>query len=113
MTLLTPLATPYRWGILSCRFLMGCGEGVNFPCVFNLFSHWIPKEEQSFLVSIAQTGAYCGSIFSMLLVPPIESLLDLESCFLHIWHRWSFVVSSIPYIWFFHSSKVCRKIWNR
>ena len=60
---------------------MGVGEGVNFPCVFNLFSRWFPKEEENELASIAETGVYWGIVTAMLLVPVIEHHVNWESVF--------------------------------
>jgi ACS family sodium-dependent inorganic phosphate cotransporter len=61
--------------------MMGVGEGVNFPCVFNLFSRWFPKEEENELASIAETGVYWGIVTAMLLVPVIEHHVNWESVF--------------------------------
>lgn len=44
------------------RIIVGLAQGVLFPAVGNLLSHWVPKKERAFLGSFAMSGSHVGTI---------------------------------------------------
>ncbi|MFT4563866.1 MAG: ACS family sodium-dependent inorganic phosphate cotransporter, partial [Gammaproteobacteria bacterium] len=56
-TILTPPAAFVSLGILIVtRILMGFGEGMAFPSMYNLYGRWIPAAEKSRIVAVTFSG---------------------------------------------------------
>jgi MFS family permease len=90
-TILTPPSAVLQWAVVLVRFLMGSGEGVNFPAVYALASEWYPEHEEHILVTIAEMGVYLGIVVAMVFVPVIEQMLGWEEVF--------YIFGSFGFIW--------------
>ena len=60
LTLFIPLCAPSVPALISLRALMGFFEACTFPAVNVMFSAWLPAKERSFLITVANSGAYMG-----------------------------------------------------
>ena len=71
-TMLTP---PAAWlgltMLLICRVLMGMGEAVTFPSIISLYTRWMPLNERSRAVGVANSGIPLGTVFALLVTPII------------------------------------------
>lgn len=71
-TILTPPAAFVSLGLLIVtRILMGVGEGMAFPSMYNLYGRWIPAAEKSRTVAITFSGISLGTLAALLLTGPI------------------------------------------
>ncbi|CAG0884828.1 unnamed protein product [Darwinula stevensoni] len=71
-TLLTPLVARISVGLLiTIRILEGLFEGVTYPSIHAVWSHWAPPAERSKLVTIAFSGSYIGTVIAM----PLSGLI--------------------------------------
>ncbi|XP_054719610.1 sialin-like [Uloborus diversus] len=95
-SLLTPAAA--HWGtapFIAVRVLEGLGEGVTFPAINVLISHWSPKLERSRVSTIIFTGSQIGNVIAM----PISGWLS-SSDVLGGWPSVFYVFGTIGCIWF-------------
>lgn len=77
LTLLTPKMAIYGiYSIVTCRILLGLGEGVAFPAAHSLVAKWIPKKERSTAIAIITSFAYSGSPLAALASAPIAASGD-------------------------------------
>jgi MFS family permease len=67
---------------LALRYLLGVGEGVNFPAMNRAMADWMPKEELSRMVSIGLLGVPMAMLSG---APILSHLID------GIGWRWSFI----------------------
>src|ERR1700684_1389421 len=51
------------FGFASCRFLLGIGEGFNWPAASKTVAEWFPSEERSVAVAIFDSGSGRGGAF--------------------------------------------------
>lgn len=66
LTLVTPAVVNMNvYFFLAIRILEGVFEGVTYPCVHAILSKWAPPLERSRLATIAFSGSYVGTVFSM------------------------------------------------
>jgi len=71
-TMLTPPAASLGLGaLLLCRVAMGTGEAVTFPSFYSLYSRWVPLQERSRAIALANSGIPLGTVFALLVTPPI------------------------------------------
>jgi MFS transporter, ACS family, hexuronate transporter len=78
-------------GFATCRFLLGIGEGFNWPGASKTVAEWFPKDERSVAVAIFDSGSSVGGALAALAIPWVALFLG--------W-RWSFVLSgSLGFIW--------------
>ena len=70
MNILTGLASSVI-GFASCRFLLGIGEGFNWPGASKVVAEWFPSEERSLAVAIFDSGSSVGGALAALLIPLI------------------------------------------
>ncbi|XP_037086169.1 sialin-like, partial [Pollicipes pollicipes] len=71
-SLLTPICAHTNFGLLIvCRFVMGLGEAVLYPCYQVVVSNWAPPTEKSRMTVLGTTGNTWGTILGM----PISGLL--------------------------------------
>lgn len=71
-TLLTPLAARHSVGVLVlCRVLMGAGEGLAFPALYDILSRWAPPSERARSFAAVQLGVKAGTVLALALCPPI------------------------------------------
>ncbi|XP_014680972.1 PREDICTED: sialin-like [Priapulus caudatus] len=71
-TLLTPLGARKHWMLLVfLRIVQGLGEGVVFPSMHAVWSHWAPPLERSKLVGFTYAGCQIGNVITL----PLAALL--------------------------------------
>ena len=78
-------------GFAAFRFLLGAGEGLNWPGASKAVAEWFPAEERSLAVAIFDSGSSVGGAVAALCVPLIA---------LAIGWRWAFVFTGcIGFVW--------------
>ncbi|XP_076349732.1 sialin-like isoform X3 [Tachypleus tridentatus] len=96
LSLLTPVASRHSVeALIVLRVLEGLGEGVSFPSLFSLLSHWSPTQERSTLTAITTSGADLGMVVTL----PVSALL-CEYGFDGGWPSVFYVFGSCGVIWF-------------
>uniref|UniRef100_UPI00358F4804 sialin-like isoform X1 n=2 Tax=Myxine glutinosa TaxID=7769 RepID=UPI00358F4804 len=72
LSLVTPIAASFGLPcIFAVRFLQGLGEGVTFPSMHAMWSHWAPPFERSRLMTISYVGTNLGTVVSL----PLSGIL--------------------------------------
>lgn len=80
-------------GFVVFRFMLGIGEGFNWPGASKAVAEWFPSEERSLAVAIFDSGSSVGGALAALVIPWIA--LDFG------W-RWAFAFSGIlGFLWLF------------
>jgi MFS transporter, ACS family, hexuronate transporter len=73
------------------RFMLGVGEGLNWPGASKTVAEWFPREERGLAVAIFDSGSSVGGALAALTIPWIAIALG--------W-RWAFVVAgSLGLVW--------------
>ena len=79
------------FGFASFRFLLGIGEGLNWPGASKAVADWFPREERGLAVAIFDSGSSVGGAVAAVVIPIIALALG--------W-RWAFVFSGgLGFIW--------------
>lgn len=66
-TILTPFAAAISGTVLiAARILLGAGEAVAPPAMFNMMAHWVTSGERSRAVSFVSSGATIGALIALL-----------------------------------------------
>src|ERR1700734_3242720 len=79
------------FGFAAFRFLLGIGEGLNWPGASKAVAEWFPNQERSVAVAIFDSGSSVGGALAALVIPWIALTLG--------W-RWSFVFSGmLGFVW--------------
>lgn len=79
------------FGFAAFRFMLGIGEGFNWPGASKTVAEWFPGEERSFAVAIFDSGSSVGGALAALAIPWIA---------LAVGWRWAFVFSGLlGFIW--------------
>src|SRR5271163_2739507 len=79
------------FGFAAFRFLLGVGEGVNWPGASKTVAEWFPSQERSVAVAIFDSGSSIGGALAALVIPWIAIAFG--------W-RWSFVFSgTLGFVW--------------
>jgi ACS family hexuronate transporter-like MFS transporter len=90
MNMLTGLASSVS-GFAFFRFMLGVGEGLNWPGASKVVAEWFPREQRSVAVAIFDSGSSVGGALAALLIPLVALLVG--------W-RLAFVVSGLlGFIW--------------
>jgi ACS family hexuronate transporter-like MFS transporter len=90
VNMLTGLANSAS-GFTGFRFLLGIGEGLNWPGASKTVAEWFPSEERGLAVAIFDSGSSVGGALAALLVPWVAIAFG--------W-RWSFVFSgALGLVW--------------
>jgi MFS transporter, ACS family, solute carrier family 17 (sodium-dependent inorganic phosphate cotransporter), other len=93
-TILTPPAAAISLGFLIItRILMGIGEGMAFPSMYNLFGRWIPAAEKSRVVAVTFSGISLGTLSALVLTGPIIERFGWPSVF--------YIFGGLGIVWFF------------
>jgi len=80
-------------GFVAFRFMLGIGEGLNWPGASKTVAEWFPSEERSVAVAIFDSGSSVGGALAALVIPWIALAFG--------W-RWSFVFSGVlGFFWLF------------
>lgn len=78
-------------GFAAMRFLLGAGEGLNWPGASKVVAEWFPSEERGVAVAIFDSGSSVGGALAAIVIPWIAIVYG--------W-RWSFVFSGgLGFIW--------------
>ncbi|XP_026836503.1 putative inorganic phosphate cotransporter [Drosophila erecta] len=66
---LTPLFISFGGWQAYCgiRVLMGCAQGLIFPCIYQHLARWSPPAERNRLGALSHTGIECGNVSAMFL----------------------------------------------
>jgi MFS transporter, ACS family, hexuronate transporter len=79
------------FGFASFRFLLGIGEGFNWPAASKTVAEWFPSQERSLAVAIFDSGSSVGGALAALVIPWIA---------IEFGWRWSFIFSGIlGFVW--------------
>src|SRR6202167_2977635 len=81
------------FGFAAFRFLLGIGEGFNWPAASKTVAEWFPSQERSIAVAIFDSGSSVGGALAALAIPWIAIAFG--------WQR-AFVFSGLlGFIWLF------------
>jgi ACS family hexuronate transporter-like MFS transporter len=81
------------FSFVAFRFMLGIGEGFNWPGASKTVAEWFPSEERSLAVAIFDSGSSVGGALAALIIPWIALAFG--------W-RWSFVFSGLlGFLWLF------------
>src|SRR5579859_1407733 len=69
------------FGFAACRFLLGVGEGFNWPGASKTVAEWFPSEERSVAVAIFDSGSSVGGAVATLGIPLIAVALGWRAAF--------------------------------
>src|ERR1700688_768586 len=69
------------FGFASCRFLLGIGEGFNWPAASKTVAEWFPSQERSVAVAIFDSGSSVGGALAALAIPLIALAFGWRSAF--------------------------------
>ncbi len=90
MNILTGLASSV-FGFAFFRFMLGIGEGFNWPGASKVVAEWFPAEERSLGVAIFDSGSSVGGALAALLIPLIAIAAG--------W-RWAFTAAGLlGFVW--------------
>lgn len=80
INILTGFATSVL-GFASFRFLLGIGEGFNWPGASKTVAEWFPSQERSLAVAIFDSGSSVGGAVAALVIPLIALAFGWRSAF--------------------------------
>jgi ACS family hexuronate transporter-like MFS transporter len=80
VNILTGFATSV-FGFASFRFLLGIGEGFNWPGASKTVAEWFPSQERSMAVAIFDSGSSVGGAVAALVIPLIALAFGWRSAF--------------------------------
>jgi ACS family hexuronate transporter-like MFS transporter len=90
MNILTGFASSV-FGFAFFRFMLGIGEGFNWPGASKVVAEWFPREERSLAVAIFDSGSSVGGAIAALAIPLIAIVAG--------W-RWAFAASGLlGFVW--------------
>lgn len=90
MNILTGLVSSV-FGFAFFRFMLGIGEGFNWPGASKVVAEWFPREERALAVGIFDSGSSVGGALAALTIPLIALALG--------W-RWAFAASGLlGFVW--------------
>lgn len=69
------------FGFASFRFLLGIGEGFNWPGASKTVAEWFPSEERSLAVAIFDSGSSVGGAVAALVIPLVALAFGWRSAF--------------------------------
>ena len=69
------------FGFASMRFLLGIGEGFNWPGASKTVAEWFPSQERSLAVAIFDSGSSVGGAVAALAIPLIALAFGWRSAF--------------------------------
>jgi ACS family hexuronate transporter-like MFS transporter len=81
------------FGFASFRFLLGIGEGLNWPGASKTVAEWFPSQERSLAVAIFDSGSSVGGAVAALSIPLIAIKFGWQAAFV--------VTGLLGFIWLF------------
>ena len=89
-------------GFAVLRFMLGVGEGLNWPGASKTVAEWFPREERSLAVAVFDSGSSVGGALAALCIPLIAIAIG--------W-RWAFVAAgALGLVWVVVWLKVYRPL---
>jgi MFS transporter, ACS family, hexuronate transporter len=79
------------FGFAAFRFLLGIGEGFNWPGASKTVAEWFPSQERSLAVAIFDSGSSVGGAVAALVIPVIALSFGWRSAF--------FFSGALGFIW--------------
>jgi ACS family hexuronate transporter-like MFS transporter len=70
------------FGFAAFRFLLGIGEGFNWPGASKTVAEWFPSQERSLAVAIFDSGSSVGGAVAALVIPLIALAFGWRSAFI-------------------------------
>ena len=103
-TCLFPFAAPIFSLVVVLRIITGLGQGVLYPAMTDLISHWVLPAEKSFIFNFSWSGGQAGTIFALGSYPYIADWTDswkwpfyIYALFGVAWYLfWHFFIYSSP-----------------
>jgi MFS transporter, ACS family, aldohexuronate transporter len=89
-------------GFAIARFMLGLGEGGNFPAAIKATAEWFPKKERAFATGIFNSGTNIGALVTPLVVPWITVNWGWEWAFIStgllgfFWVGWWLLSYEVP-----------------
>jgi len=80
VNMLTALASSV-FGFAAFRFLLGLGEGFNWPGASKTVAEWFPRQERSLAVAIFDSGSSVGGAVAAMAIPLIAVAFGWRSAF--------------------------------
>jgi ACS family hexuronate transporter-like MFS transporter len=74
--------TPSVAGFIAVRFLLGLGEGGNFPAAIKAVAEWFPKRERALATGIFNSGTNVGALITPVFVPIITARFGWPGAFI-------------------------------
>ncbi len=68
-------------GFASFRFLLGIGEGFNWPGASKTVAEWFPSQERSLAVAIFDSGSSVGGALAALIIPLVALAVGWRAAF--------------------------------
>jgi ACS family hexuronate transporter-like MFS transporter len=90
------------FGFASFRFLLGIGEGLNWPGASKTVAEWFPSQERSLSVAIFDSGSSVGGAVAALSIPLIAIKFGWQAAFV--------VTGMLGFIWLFMWLRVYHKL---
>jgi MFS transporter, ACS family, hexuronate transporter len=81
------------FGFASFRFLLGIGEGLNWPGASKTVAEWFPSQERSLSVAIFDSGSSVGGAVAALSIPLIAIKFGWQAAFV--------VTGMLGFVWLF------------
>lgn len=95
-TLLTPpMAKAGYIPLIVARFLEGLFEGVTYPAMHVMWSHWAPVLEKTKLATSAFSGSYFGTVISM----PVSAYIGERFGWQYIFYFFGLIALAWCYFW--------------
>ncbi|KAB7503536.1 Ascorbate transporter, chloroplastic [Armadillidium nasatum] len=77
-TIATPLCASYLPLLITARVILGLGEGLGLPTIFQLFAQHIPPEQRSRAFGYMLAAGSVGQTIASLFIPHVEWKLSFE-----------------------------------
>ena len=78
-------------GFGFARFLLGLGEGGNFPASIKTVAEWFPRRERAFATAVFNSGTNIGAVITPIVIPMMVAMWGWRSAFV--------VTGAIGFVW--------------
>jgi ACS family sodium-dependent inorganic phosphate cotransporter len=82
--------------LVTVRFALGLGEGVNMPSILNLIARWFPVEERTRATTVAVAGVQAGTLIAL----PLSAWIAASFGWRAIFRAYSLVGVAWVVLWF-------------
>ena len=73
--------------IVLLRILMGLFEGVTFPAMYDILSHWTLSSERSTMIGVTFAGMYCGNFIGF----PVSNMIINSTSWVYVFYIFGFI----------------------